>query len=77
MPMKKAEDFGGKRLDNKYCRYCTDAKGHLRGTKDRWDSMVGFVMKSGKTRRQAERIVNQKIRNMPAWKKKREGYDIL
>jgi hypothetical protein len=69
MPMVTAEEHGGGIESNKYCRYCTDADGNLKGEAEVRDGMIKFTMKTtGKSREEAEDQVKRHMREMPAWK---------
>lgn len=69
MPMTKPEEYGGGREDNKYCVYCTDDEGNLKSREDVREGMVQFFMKStGKSKEEAEKEVDERMKQMPAWK---------
>ena len=69
MPMSKLEDHGGGKENNKYCRYCTDAEGNLKSREEVREGMIQLHIKSfGKTREEAEKEVDEHMKQMPAWK---------
>jgi hypothetical protein len=68
MPMTKASDFGGRRGDNRYCRFCTYENGDLRPRHEVRENMVLFYMKSKrKERKEAEAYVDERMAGQPAW----------
>jgi hypothetical protein len=68
MPMDQPVDHGGGRLDNPYCKYCTDAQGNLlpRGTV-RQNMIQFYIQKMGKTPDEAVIEVDKIMATMPAW----------
>lgn len=69
MPMEKAEDYGGGKVGNRYCRYCTYADGNLKSREEVRGCMIQFRMKTSReSREEAEKEVDQHMKNMPAWK---------
>lgn len=69
MPMETPEMHGGGIEQNPYCVYCTDAEGHLKSREDVREGMVQFYMDAmGKSRDDAERVVDATMAEMPAWK---------
>ena len=69
MPMKKAEDFGGKNIENKYCVYCTDESGSLKPFDQKLKDMTSFIMRtSDLNKEKAEQIAKDTMGKMPAWK---------
>jgi hypothetical protein len=69
MPMDKPEDHGGGDVNNLYCRYCTDETGKLMPREQVRAKMVQFyVQKQGKEQAEAEKLTDQLMANMPAWK---------
>ena len=46
MPLKSAEDFGGGKLDNDYCVYCTNTDGNLKSRDQIFEGMKNFIMKN-------------------------------
>jgi hypothetical protein len=71
MPMETPDMHGGGIEENPYCIYCTDAHGHLKPRADVREGMIQFYMDTmGKSRAEAERVVDVTMAQMPAW---REG----
>jgi hypothetical protein len=69
MPMETAEMHGGGVEDNPYCVYCTDARGDLKPKADVREGMIQFYMDTmGKSRTEAQRVVDATMAEMPAWK---------
>jgi hypothetical protein len=69
MPMDKPEDHGGGDVNNLYCRYCTDETGKLMPREQVRAKMIQFyVQKQGKEQAEAEKLTDQLMANMPAWK---------
>ena len=70
MPMKKASEFGGLNLKNKYCTYCTDEKGKLKPFEQKREEMINFHMQENKvTRKEAEKLIDKLMKRMSAWSK--------
>lgn len=69
MPMMKPDDHGGGRLDNAYCKYCTDTQGNLLPKDQVREKMIQFhIQNLGKTQQQAEVDVDRHMALMPVWK---------
>lgn len=69
MPMVHAEDFGGQKMDNKYCVHCTDEQGKLKPFDQKLADMTGFIMKtSDLNKEKAEKMAKETMSKMPAWK---------
>ena len=69
MPMKNQEDFGGSKIENKYCRFCTDAKGNLKPFDEKVKDMTGFIMRTTDLAfEQAQNLAKDNMKKMPAWK---------
>jgi hypothetical protein len=69
MGMEKPEDYGGHRVGNKYCVYCSDATGHLKPKNEVREGMIQFWMQREKIdRATAEKHTDEYMRSMPAWK---------
>lgn len=67
--MRKPGDFGGKDPDNKYCRYCTNDSGQLKGYEDVLKGLTDFIVQmQGIEREQAEKAAREGLAKMPAWK---------
>lgn len=68
MPMATIDDHGGGRVDNLYCRHCTDQAGNLKPKEEVREGMINFYMQSmGKTREEAETAVDSHMAQMSAW----------
>lgn len=68
LPMMIDSDHGGGRADNQYCKYCTDAAGNLKPRVEIREGMINLYMQSfGKTREEAEKEVDLRMAQMPAW----------
>jgi len=67
-PMKAASEHGGGNINNPYCVHCTTADGKLKSREEirRW--MIRLYMSQGKTRDEAEKIVDKHMTRMPAWR---------
>lgn len=69
IPMEKPEDHGGGDLNNKWCVYCCKSDGTHKSKRGVREGMIQFHMKSfGKSRKKAEKDVDEHMRKMPAWK---------
>ena len=53
-----------------YCQYCSDASGNLKPFDDRFESMIGFVMRrdSNLSRPEAEQQTLAFMAELPAWR---------
>jgi hypothetical protein len=68
MPMRKPEEFGGGKTDNRYCVYCCDSDGNLKSYDDMVKGMTQFMMKTqGISEEQAEIATKEHLAKMPAW----------
>jgi hypothetical protein len=71
MPMKKAKDHGALDVNNPYCVYCTDETGKLKSRRQVREGMIGFyTSQMGKSRKDAEKFVDEEMKKLPAWKDK-------
>ena len=69
MPMETPELHGGGIKENPYCIYCTDAHGRLKPRAEVRSGMIQFYMDAmGKSRQEAEQVVDVTMSEMPAWK---------
>lgn len=69
MPMRKAEDFGGKLLGNSYCVYCCDQAGVLKPYPVILENLKNFSMRTlGVSEAEALRMAHEGLAIMPAWK---------
>jgi hypothetical protein len=69
MPMHEPSDFGGFNPDNLYCRYCTDADGHLKSYEEVLQGFMQFTIKTqGIDPEQARLACTEHMALMPAWK---------
>lgn len=67
--MDKPEDHGGGDVNNPFCKYCTDEKGNLMPREQVRAKMIQFyIQKQGKTQEEAEKLTDQLMGTMPAWK---------
>ena len=74
MPMDKPEDHGGGDVSNAFCKYCTDEQGKLLPRDQVRAKMIQFhIQKQGKTQEEAEKLTDQLMGTMPAWKGGEEG----
>jgi hypothetical protein len=70
MDMSKPEEFGGGKVGNKSCVYCSDAEGNLKPRNEVREGMIHFWMQREKIdRAAAEKNVDAYMAKMPAWKK--------
>ncbi len=70
MDMKKKEDFGGEKEDNKYCVHCCTPEGELKSKEEIRAGMIQFYMRRNhKTEDEAEVFVDAFMRKQSAWKK--------
>jgi len=69
MLMLKPSQHGGGKPFNRYCINCTDDEGNLRPREEVREGWIQFSMKSeGLVREHAEKLVDEQMANMPAWK---------
>ena len=69
MPMTKPEEFGGHKLDNPSCVYCSSAEGELKPRNEVREGMIRFWMERETIeRREAEKKTDEHMAGMPAWK---------
>ncbi len=68
MPMKEASEHGGGEINNPYCKYCTTVDGKLKSREEVREVMIGLYVSKGKTREEAEKVVDEHMARMPAWK---------
>lgn len=69
MPMREISDFGGKNIENKYCRFCTDEMGELKAFDIKLNEMTDFIVsRMNIDRAAAEKIARDNMAKMPAWK---------
>lgn len=67
--MDKPEDHGGGNPQNQFCKYCTDEQGNLMPREQVRAKMIQFyIQKQGKTQEEAEKLTDQLMGTMPAWK---------
>lgn len=73
MPLRQPKDFGGGRLDNKYCVHCTDEKGGLKPFEVVFAGMQQFaIMNMGVSEEEALKIAKETMAKMPAWAGRKE-----
>jgi len=69
--MRIAEDFGGGRIDNKYCVHCTDSEGALKPYQEVLENMKAFAIKTmGISELEANKMAQEGMAKLPAWKNK-------
>lgn len=67
--MNKPEDFGGNRIENKYCRFCCDVSGNLKPFETRKTEMAEFISKTnGISKEMAMQKAAEAMKKMKAWK---------
>lgn len=70
MPMRKLSEFGGLKINNKYCVYCTDDKGKLKPFELKRDEMINYFIQENKiARKEAEKLVDQQMKKFNIWSK--------
>ncbi len=68
MPLRKAEDFGGGKMDNKYCVHCTDAEGNLKSYEAVLEGMKHFALRNmGVSEGEALKMAKEGMARQPAW----------
>jgi hypothetical protein len=73
MPMDSDKQHGGGDPSNKFCIYCTDAAGKLKTREQVRQGMIAFFMKARRLdETAAAKFVDDYMKNMPAWKKKKK-----
>ncbi|MHA2222752.1 MAG: zinc ribbon domain-containing protein [Candidatus Thorarchaeota archaeon] len=69
MTMEKSEEFGGHKVGNKSCVYCSDSEGILKPKNEVREGMVNFWMqRESIDRSTAEEKTDEYMSKMPAWK---------
>ncbi|MHA1938943.1 MAG: zinc ribbon domain-containing protein [Candidatus Thorarchaeota archaeon] len=69
MTMHKPEEFGGGKLDNKTCVYCSDSDGNLKPMNEVREGMIHFWMqRESIDRKTAEKKTDEYMSIQPAWK---------
>ncbi|MFX1262755.1 MAG: zinc ribbon domain-containing protein [Promethearchaeota archaeon] len=69
MTMTKAEEFGGGKLGNKTCVYCSDGEGNLKPRNEVREGMINFWMqRENIDRSTAEKKTDEYMSIQPAWK---------
>jgi len=69
MPMRKKEEFGGGRFDNRYCVHCTDEEGNLKPFKVKLEEMKNFIAsRMDLSEEKALQMAKENMSKMPAWK---------
>ncbi len=67
--MTKPEEFGGHKVGNESCVYCSDSEGKLKPKNEVREGMVNFWMQREKIdRATAEKKTDEYMDSMPAWK---------
>ncbi len=73
MPMEKEEDFGGGKIGNRYCIFCTDPTGDLKTYDEVLHGFTNFVVENqGLTIEEAKKVAAEMMRKNPAWKEHKE-----
>ena len=68
MPLREKKDFGGGKIDNKHCVYCSDEKGDLLPYETVLGNMTAFIMNtSGLSKDKAYLTAKENMSKMPAW----------
>ncbi len=71
MPMRKESEFGGGKINNRYCCYCTDKEGNLKSFDDALNGMKEFIMKTYDIHaEEAIKMAKENMSVMPAWTSK-------
>ncbi len=69
MPMKNVELRGGKKEECKCCVHCCDEEGNLKSKEDVKKGMINYYVEhEGKSKEEAEKLVDEYMTKMPAWK---------
>jgi thioredoxin-related protein len=70
MKMTKPEEYGGQKVGNPSCVYCSNEDGSLKPRNTVREGMIQFWMSREKyNRAKAEQFVDDYMSKMPAWKK--------
>ncbi len=68
MPLRNKEDFGGGRLDNKYCIHCTNSEGNLKPYEVVLENMKNFAIRNmGISETEALKMAEEGMSKLPAW----------
>jgi hypothetical protein len=68
MPMRETSDYGGGRMDNRYCVHCTDQTGALKPYDEVLAGMQAFAVKMmGVSGDEALKMAREGMAKMPAW----------
>jgi len=72
-PMMSSSDRGGGRVDNPYCRHCTDRSGKLLPYDTVLRTLVEeeFIARNGMSRDRAEVAARNALAHSPAWRGRR------
>jgi hypothetical protein len=69
MTMEKPEEFGGHKVGNSSCVYCSDSEGNLKPRNEVREGMIQFWMQREEIDRDlAEKKTDEYMSSMPAWK---------
>lgn len=69
MEMAKAEEYGGHKVGNKTCVYCSDSEGKIKQKNEVREGMIQFWMqRESIDRSSAEKKTDEHMKTMPAWK---------
>jgi AcrR family transcriptional regulator len=68
MPMERPEQFGGGRIDNRYCVFCTDSEGNLKSFSEKLTDFTRFTMaRMGMDEDKARELARTELLRQPAW----------
>ena len=68
MPLRKNEDFGGGKLDNKHCVHCCDDQGKLKSYDQVLLGMKQFMIQNmGVSEEESLISAKENMAKMPAW----------
>lgn len=67
--MTRAEEFGGGKINNSSCVYCSDSEGNLKPRNEVREGMINFWMqRENIDRKTAEKKTDEYMSAQPAWK---------
>lgn len=69
MPMEDVGLHGGGDINNPYCVHCTTPEGKLKSREEIREGMINFYISQKRSKEEAERIVDETMEKMSAWKK--------
>lgn len=69
MPMEKAADFAGNDLEKDYCIHCSRPNGEMQSFSEKKENLTKFIVRTqGFANNAAEKIAENMMRKLPAWK---------